>query len=91
MKIQSLTVTRAASYEADSGQLKGSVEMESSTGAMVVNLSNRAMAQIFGIIKKEVCATATSNAKQAVIALDDAENEQPLLEAMDMEATDENT
>jgi hypothetical protein len=79
MKVTSLEIKRAASYEENAHQLRGIVTLTGEYGQTTVVLSPGAIARIFNIIKDEVEVTAKNNAHMAKQALKNAADEQSLL------------
>ncbi len=83
MKVENLVIDRKPSYDNDyPNMLVGIVQIQGLHGKMEVKLSNKTVSQIFSLIKEDVQKTATYNANQVGDAIDEAENETPLLEAM---------
>lgn len=81
MKIDSLEITRRPSYDnLYPNMLVGMVQMSGIDGAVATRLSNKSLAKIFEIIRQDVMETAKRNAADVRMALDDAENENKLLE-----------
>ena len=83
MKIENLHIERRPSYDDDyPNMLAGVVQIIGEQGKMEVRLSNKVVSQIFGLIKSDVQRTADYNASQVSEAVENAENEAPLLENM---------
>ena len=83
MKIENLHIERRPSYDDDyPNMLAGVVQIQGEQGKMEVKLSNKVVSQIFGLIKDDVQRTADYNASQVSTAVENAENEAPLLENM---------
>ena len=80
MKVENLTITRAAGYEANANQLVAAVQIIGEHGKMEVSLSNATVAGIFTLIKEDVQRVASYNATQAGHAVEQAANEMPALE-----------
>ncbi len=84
MKVESLSVERRPSYDNDyPNMLVGLVRLVGHTGSTEVRLSNAALASIFATIKSDVQRVASYNASQAGQAIDDASNEQKLIDTID--------
>ena len=82
MKVENLIIERKPSYADDyPNMLVGLVQIQGLRGKMEVKLSNKAVSQIFALIKDDVQKTAEYNASQAAEAVSEAENEQLLIEA----------
>jgi len=81
MKVDNLTIRRRESYDSEyPGQLVGIVQIHGEHGKMEVKLSNASVGKIFNLIKEDVKRTAKYNATQAEHALDEARDEQVLIE-----------
>jgi len=63
MQVISLDIHRPASYEPDSGKLKGVVTLQSSIGQQSIILSNKSIADIFRIIAAETSIRAIRQAE----------------------------
>lgn len=84
MKIENLHIERRPSYDDDyPNMLAGVVQIIGDQGKMEVKLSNKVVSQIFSLIKDDVQGTANYNASQVERAVEQAENEAPLLENLE--------
>lgn len=82
MKVENLMIDRRPSYDDDyPNMLVGVVQIRGEHGKMEVKLSNKTVSQIFALIRSDVQKTADYNASQAGEAIEQAENEMPMLEA----------
>ena len=82
MKVENLVIERRPSYDNDyPSLLVGLVQIQGLHGKMEVKLSNRTVSQIFSLIKSDVQKTAEYNASQVSDAIEEAENEMPMLES----------
>jgi hypothetical protein len=83
MKIENLHIERRPSYDDDyPNMLAGIVQIAGEQGKMEVRLSNKVVSQIFTLIKEDVQRTADYNSSQVGQAIEQAENEAPLIENM---------
>jgi hypothetical protein len=83
MKVVNLVIERKPSYDSDyPNMLVGIVQIQGEHGKMEVKLSNQIVSQIFALVKDDVQRVANYNASQATYAVEEAENEMPLLENM---------
>ena len=80
MRITHVEIKKAASYEANAGQLVGSCELEGPTGSQRLVLPSFAISAIFKQIGSEIAETAKANARMVKPAVDEAING-PLLES----------
>jgi len=80
MKVKNLVIERRPSYDDNyPNMLVGQVQLEGEKGKMEVILSNGTLARIFALVKEDVRKTAEYNASQSNDAIEQAENEMPLL------------
>lgn len=81
MKVENLIIERKPSYDdAYPNMLVGLVQISGEDGKMEVKLSNAVLSQVFGLIKDDVQRVATNNSEQVNHAIEQAENETPLIE-----------
>lgn len=81
MKLENLNIDRREAYDADyPNMLVGVVQLKGEHGKMEVKLSNKTVSEIFALVRGDVQKTADYNASQAGEAVENAENEAPLLE-----------
>ena len=80
MKVKNVHIERQESYGEYPNMLVGLVQIQGEHGKMEVKLTNRVVAKIFSLIKADVQKVAEYNASQATDAIEEAENEMPLLE-----------
>lgn len=64
MQITSLRLYRPASYEPRAGELLGLVELTVNSNKMLIALSDKAIRNIFEVVKEEVEKEAASSAAQ---------------------------
>lgn len=82
MKVENLVIERKPAYDdAYPNMLVGLVQIQGEHGKMEVKLTNKIVAAIFALVKSDVQRTADYNAAQAGLAISEAENEMPLIEA----------
>ena len=81
MKINSLELKRAASYEENPNMLKGLVSLAGPTGSQIVTLTNTTILRILEVIREQVQDQAKANATQVASAFDDARSESLLIAA----------
>lgn len=83
MEVKSLKVERRPSYDDNyPNMLVGTVEMVGPGGKVEVVLSNQSLSAIFQVIHGDVTSRAKQNAKATDHAMNQAENEQVLLEGV---------
>ena len=83
MKVENLNIERKPSYDDNyPNMLIGLVQIQGEHGKMEVKLANKTVSAIFALIKDDVQKTANYNASQVENAVENAENETPLLEAL---------
>lgn len=81
MKIEKMYIERKASYDSEyPNQLVGLVQMKGEHGKIEVKLSSHVVSAIFKLIKEDVQRVADYNAREASLAVREAENEVLLLE-----------
>lgn len=86
MKVENVSIARRESYDADyPNMLVGTVQFKGPDGKMEVKLSNAVVAQVFSLIKSDCQRVANLSAQLTEHAIEEAENETPLLEAAGFE------
>lgn len=81
MKLENLNIERKPSFDNDyPNQLVGIVQLQGAHGKVEAKLSTSVVAEIFGIIKKDVQTVVDYNASQVGLAIENAEGEQKLIE-----------
>lgn len=81
MKVQNLLIERKPSYDIEyPNMLVGTVQIQGDQGKMEVKISNAVVSAIFALVKADVQRVANYNAAQVGFAVEEAENEMPLLE-----------
>ena len=80
MKVDSLVLNRAASYEPNAGQLYGAVCLKGDAGEIKVNLSPGSISRLLQAIESEVVLNSKFLAKRVPAALEDTISGALLLE-----------